>query len=65
MRKIVFRLIGTLGAVDPYLINQIILYHKQKKNNEDNETLQNLPVLLGINENMILQGDQSEEADQA
>ena len=28
VRKLVFKLIGTLGAVDPYLINQINQYHK-------------------------------------
>ena len=39
VRKLVFKLIGSLGAVDPYLINQIILYHKLKNNNEDSEML--------------------------
>jgi len=57
VRKLVFKLIGTLGAVDPYLINQIILYHKQKKNNEDGEVLENLPQLLGISQNMIISKD--------
>ena len=53
VRKLVFKLIGTLGAVDPYLINQIILYHKNKNNNEESEMLQNLPMMLGIEPHMI------------
>ena len=51
VRKLVFKLIGTLGAVDPNLINQIILYHKN--NNEESEMLQNLPMMLVIDPYMI------------
>ena len=65
VRKLVFKLIGTLGAVDPYLINQIILYHKNKNNNEESEMLQNLPMMLGIEPHMIKshQFDQGDGAD--
>lgn len=50
-----FKLIGTLGAVDPYLINQILFFHKQKNDNsEDDEMLNNLPQMLGIEPSMIL-----------
>lgn len=52
-----FKLIGTLGAVDPYLMNQINEYHKQKNNNEDSEMLENLPQMLGIEPYMIKSND--------
>jgi FKBP12-rapamycin complex-associated protein len=39
VRKLVFKLIGTLGAVDPYLMSQIQAYHKQKNENEESEML--------------------------
>ena len=54
-------MIGTLGAVDPYLINQIILYHKNKNNNEDSEMLQNLPSMLGIEPHMIKSNQPDQE----
>ena len=57
VRKLVFKLIGTLGAVDPYLMNQINEYHKQKNNNEDSEMLENLPQMLGIEPYMIKSND--------
>ena len=61
VRKLVFELIGTLGAVDPYLINQIRAYHKQKNNNEDNEMLENLPHMLGIEPYMIKSNNEDQE----
>jgi hypothetical protein len=54
------KLIGTLGAVDPYLINQIKLYHKQKNSNENNEILQNLPQMLGVEPQMIRSAEYDE-----
>ena len=56
-----FKLIGTLGAVDPYLINQIGQYHNSKNNNEDSEMLENLPHMLGIEPHMIKSKDDDQE----
>lgn len=53
IKDLVFKLIGTLGAVDPYLINQIKYYHKQKNANEDDEMLNNIPQMLGIEPDMM------------
>ena len=53
IKDLVFKLIGTLGAIDPYLINQIKFYHKQKNANEDDEMLNNIPAMLGIKDSMM------------
>lgn len=60
IKNLVFKLIGTLGAVDPYLINQIKFYHKQKNNNEDDEMINNLPYMLGIEPGMIKNNNQNQ-----
>lgn len=63
IKELVFKLIGTLGAVDPYLINQIKFYHKQKNANEDDEMLNGIPQMLGIDESMLHPGD-GDDADE-
>jgi hypothetical protein len=61
IKELVFKLIGTLGAVDPYLINQIKFYHKMKNANEDDEMLNGIPQMLGISEAMLHPGDGADE----
>jgi hypothetical protein len=46
IRKIVLRLIGSIGAVDPYLIKQIHLYYHNDA--RDGELAENVPFLKEI-----------------
>jgi hypothetical protein len=49
IRKLVFRLIGTLGAIDPYVVKQVNQENIDRE--DDTEILQSLRQLLGSDEN--------------
>jgi len=43
IRKLVFKLIGSLGALDPFFVRQIMLYYNT--NNHDPEIIGSIPLL--------------------
>ena len=51
IRKHILRLIGTLGAVDPYLVKQIARSNEQADVNDVTEILQGMPQVFSIDEN--------------
>lgn len=48
IKKLVFKLIGTLGALDPYLVKQITLYYNSTDGLDDSDIKQNIPILQEI-----------------
>ena len=46
IRKLILKLIGTLGAVDPYLVKRIQRHSSEADIGEPEEALQFLPQLL-------------------
>ena len=51
IRKLILKLIGTLGAVDPYLVKRIQRQNAEGDPGETEEALQFLPQLLAQDEN--------------
>ena len=52
IRRLVFKLIGTLGALDPYLVKQIQLYYNSSDGVEGSDMHSNIPLLRLIDQHV-------------
>ena len=48
IKKLVFKLIGTMGALDPYLVKQITLYYNSPDGIDGSDIHSNIPLLRTI-----------------